>query len=343
MGEAALAVPAIPAPKKAAILMVLLGEETAGKLLQHLPRGQMTRIAREVATLGPIEPAVADQVLREYFSDAVKPPEERGGVDVARRILARAAITEEQAEKVLGRDPGPAAKLVAPLLQTPVPTLARALGAEHPQTIALVLVNMPSSRAGRVLKQLPDAVRAETVLRMAGLRQVRGELLHEVASTLQEGLKSAPADDDSSAALDAIERTAAILASMSRSDARHLLEEIKRDQPEQGVELQSRIFTFESLVHADDRGIQELLREIEAKRIAMALKDAPEEIARKFFANLSERAATMLKDEMEFLGAMRSDEQVAARREVVDTALRLEEEGRLAFAEAENAEDDEDA
>jgi flagellar motor switch protein FliG len=139
-----------------------------------------------------------------------------------------------------------------------------------------------------------------------------------------------------------VERTASVLANLSRGDARQLIEEVKREQPEQGLALQSRLFTFESLLNADDRGVQEMLREVEAKRVALALKGAPEAIANKFFSNLSERAATMLKDEMEFLGQLRPEEQIDARRELVELALKLEADGRLTFAEVEGAGEGED-
>ncbi len=333
---------AIPGARKAAILMVLLGEDTAGKLLQHLPRGQMSRIAREVVDLGPIDPAVASQVLREYFVEAIRPTEESGGLEVARRLLSRAAIPEDQQDRLLGRAANPAAKILAPLLDAPVEVLSAVLAEEHPQTVAVVLVNMPPQRASRVLRALPDAVRAETVLRMAGLRQVRGEVLGDVATSLQEGLRGRAPAEAEGALQDAVERTASVLANLSRGDARQLIEEVKREQPEQGLALQSRLFTFESLLNADDRGVQEMLREVEAKRVALALKGAPETIANKFFSNLSERAATMLKDEMEFLGQLRPEEQLEARRELVELALKLEADGRLTFAEVEGAGEGED-
>lgn len=338
MGEAS---PAgnLRGPRKAAILMVLLGDEVAGKLLRHLPRAQMARLAREVAELGPIDEQLAGRVLQEYFVEAVRSPQESGGVEVARRLLSRAAVPDDQHEEILGRRAGAVPKVVAPLLEATPSRLARALAQEHPQTIALVLVHLPPSRAAKVVRALPEEIRSDTLLRMTSLRQVRGDLLGEVAQTIREGLGALAPEETSDAVVNALDRTAAMLASMKRADARALLELIRAERPDQASELQVRVFTFDSLALADDRGIQELMREIEAKRIATALKGAPETVSRKFFANLSERAATMLRDEMEFLGAVRPEDCEEARREIVDLALKLEQDGRLVFTDVESEED----
>src|SRR6185436_3330109 len=178
------------------------------------------------------------------------------------------------------------------------------------------------ARSARVLGALPEAVRPEIVRRLATLRQVRGELLGEVTASLQERLdaaaSSAEPEVETAGGLDG---TAAILQNLSRAETRRLLEGLEGADPEQAALLRSRVFTFESLVAADDRGIQELLRMIETKTLALALRDAEEEITKKILANLSERASSILKDEMEFLGAIRPDDQDAARREVVTAAL----------------------
>jgi flagellar motor switch protein FliG len=321
--------------RRAAILMVLLGEEVAGKMFRHLAPAEIQSIALEVADLGPIESDVAEKVLQDYFVDAVRPTKEQGGLDVARRLLGQASMTPDQVDRVLNGSPKVTIRKLGTLSDAEPGTLARSLADEHPQTIALVLLNLPPARSARVLGALPDAVRPEIVRRMATLRHVRGELLGEVTASLQERLEAVSSDEPDSAVTDGLEGTAAILQCLSRAEARRVLEGLESADPDQALLLRSRIFTFESLVAADDRGIQELLRMIETKTLALALRGAEESTSKKVLANLSERASSILKDEMEFLGAVRPDDQDAARREVVTAALKLEEEGKLVFAEGD--------
>ena len=183
----------LPGPRKAAILFVLLGEETAGKLLRHLSRDQIGRVAREVAGLGPIDPRLAERVLGDYFVDAVRPETDRGGPEIARRILSRADLPLEQLDALLGRTKDPASRMLGPVLDASPEMLARTLADEHPQTTALVLLHLPPARAARALAALPEAARSGTVLRMATMRRVRGDLLSDVAATIQERLSVAPA------------------------------------------------------------------------------------------------------------------------------------------------------
>jgi len=325
-------------PRKAAILCLMLGEEVAGQMLRHLPVDQVQQVARELAQLGPVPPDLAQQVLAEYYAQAIRPRPEQGGPDLARRILAHAAVPAETQQAVLG--PAVAAaeadRLLDPLLAAQPAALAAALSGEHPQTAALLLLHLPPPRAARVLAALPEPARAETVQRMATLRQVRGEVLDALTASLHERVGNAAATVQEDGPPQALERTALVLQSLGRAAARELLDAVERQDPQQAGELRNRVFTFETIVLADDRGVQELLRAVETKTIALALHGAEEQVARKFTANLSERAASILKDEIEFLASVRPDEQLTAQREILAAAFKLEEEGRLKFKEEDS-------
>jgi flagellar motor switch protein FliG len=320
--------------KRAAILILLLGEQAAGELFKHLSRRDVARIAREVAQLGPIDNDLAEQVLHAYYLDALRAPAEEGGPEVARRILAQASISEEIVDRLLGQEPDAPDELL-PLLEAPPDVLARALQDEHPQTAALVLLHLPPRRAAKLLHALPDTLRAETVLRMATLRQVRGEVLGEVATSLQERLSSRRGQENRGG----FERTATVLANLARAETKKLLDELEPSHPEEVMTLRSQLFTFESLITADDRGMQELLRSIDSGKLGMALLGAPDELVTRFTKNLSERAGTMLREEMEYLSAPLPSEQAAVRKEILDTALKLEADGRLIFQQASAEED----
>ena len=194
-----------------------------------------------------------------------------------------------------------------------------------------MLKDLPAEKAAATLGGLPEELRPEMVIRMASLRRVPAEVVGDVASSLRERLQdpelTVEQDEDS----DGLERTAAVLQSLARSETRTLLEALEQQDPERAEQLRALVFTFDSLRLADDRGVQELLRMVESKSLALALHGCEPELQDKFFRNLSERASRMLKEEMELITAVRPDEQVAAQKEILGRALDLEREEKLMF------------
>ena len=298
--------------QRAAILVVLLGEQATAQLFQHLSKREVAKIAREVADLGPIEPEIAQAVLEEYYLAALDAPVDQGGPEVARKILSQASISEEIVDQLITEPAAAQANdVLGPLLEAPPDVLARALQDEHPQTTALVLLQLPPRRAGLLLSALPEEARSETVLRMANVKTVRDEIIDQVATSLHERLSSAKRGQESQGS---IARTATILGSMARAETKTLLEKLEPDHPEQVQELREQLYTFESLMDADDKGMQELMRQVDASRVGLALVGCEEEMISKFLDNLSERASKMLREEMEFLGTPHPKEQAEARK-----------------------------
>jgi len=323
----------IPAVHRAAILLVMLGPEVAGTLLNRLPEKSAREIIAEVARLGTIEPSAAERVLDDYVMDVVRPEQYRGGAELAQQMLGGLGIPQEQHAELLGAEPeDPARQLLSPLADSPAGVLSAALADEHRQTAALVLLNLGARKAAEVLSGMPDEVRSEVVLRMTQLRHVRGELLQEVVDSLGRRLQdtTATAVEDQA---DGLQRTATVLQTMARGAVRELLEGLERESPDDAAKLREMVFTFDSLVLADDRGVQELLRSVETKTVALALQGVEPELSDKFLSNLSERAAGMLKEEIEFLGTVRPADQHAAQAELIQRALELEQEEKLVFAE----------
>ncbi|HEU4402297.1 MAG TPA: FliG C-terminal domain-containing protein [Candidatus Polarisedimenticolia bacterium] len=324
--------PELTGMRKAAVLMILLGEEVAGKLIKHLSPEQAARIAREVATLGPIDPQLADGVLQDYFSEALRPEERSGGAEFARRLLAR-AVPADQVDRLLGVQ-DPTAQFLKPVLEAPSGFLAGALAQEQPQAAALILLNLPPERSAGVLRSMPAAAQGEVLLRMASLRRVRGGMLGEIASSLGQRLQAGEQEPAKEAAEQgSLDGTAAVLSALNRNEMRRLLEELKGKDAERAAALHEKIFTFDSLALADGRGIQEMLRRIDTKKLAIALRDAGAAVSDKIMGNMSERAAGMLRDEIEVMGKGRPEEQQAARKEILALALELEQAGTLTFGE----------
>ncbi len=323
--------------RKAAVLMVLLGPETAGQLLSNLPQETVGRITTEVTMLDEIPQELAQEVLEEYFIEALSPERYRGGVEAARAMLAGTQIPEQDKQEWLPIEEtvGTVPEIFTPLLEASPEALAGALTEEHPQTTALVLLNLSPTKAAAVLNKLGDEHRAAAVQRMTALQPVEGGILDEVAASLQERLRD-PATTETEQA-DGMSRTAAVLQEMRRSDVRAMLEEVEKVDEEKARELRAMVNTFDMLVLANDRGIQELLRGVETKTLVLALKDEQPELLNKFLSNLSERAAGMFREEMEFLSDVREDEKRAAQNEIMAAALELEQEDKLVFQEPDGA------
>jgi flagellar motor switch protein FliG len=168
---------------------------------------------------------------------------------------------------------------------------------------------------------------------MVSLRKVSGDLVGEVASSLRERLGEVDPTEEASDEADGIRRTATVLQSLTRSEARAVLDDMEQQDAERAAELRDQVYTFDTLLLADDRGIQELLRVVESKNLALALHGEESALRDKFLDNLSERAANMLREEMEYAGEVRPEERDAAQREILEQALKLEQDDKLHFRE----------
>lgn len=317
--------------RKAAMLIVLLGEEASERMFAHLSKREIAKLAREIAELGPIEPEIGNAVLEEYYMRAVKAPKAQGGPDMARRLLASANIAEDLVDQLV-HETNYSDEVLGPLLEAPPAMLAEALADEHPQTMALVLLQLPPARAGALLAALPDEKRCETVLRMADVRQVGDEIIDEVAASLSERLGKSKGSGEE----DGILRTAGVLGAMQRKITKAILDELEADHPDHAAQLRDNLYTFDSLIDVDEKGIQELLRAVDNQQIALALDDVEEELEQLFMNNLSERAASRLKEEMELNTKATKADKEAAQKEILTIAMQLEADGKLSFAEPES-------
>jgi len=325
--------------RKAAILMVLLGEETSASILRHCEEPEIFAIGRAVASLGDIDPALAERILGEYRDRILAHREaSEGGEGTARRILSRTLPPDRAGmieESLLGSDrrrvpaQGVAEGAFSKLGGVGDLDLAQALELEHPQTAALVLLHLEPSRAAAVLASMNEEVQPNVTLRLARVSAVSPDVTREVSEALAARLEKLRPDGLEER--DGLGTAAEILKSMERAKGRTLLGRLEEVDPECADTLRSRVYTFEMLLWLDDRGVQEILKGVEPKLLAVALKGATPEAADKFFRNMSTRAAEIVRDEMEYLGVAKVKDVEQAQKEILDRALKLEEEGTIAF------------
>lgn len=316
--------------RKAAVLMVLLGEDVASNVFKTLSDEEVQQITQDIAELNYIPQEVADHVLDEYHRLMVTQDYiAQGGKDYATKLLIK-AFGEEGAKKLLDQvslaQEMSASKLDS-LQKADPQQLAKFLEGEHPQTIALIMAHLDPKQASALLMKLPEQARAESVKRLAQLRQFSPEMAQKVSVVLHNRLQTL--GEQSRRAYAGFKGVADLLNRLDPVSTKAILEMIERDDPQVAVNIRNLMFTFDDLLGVPEAAIRELLGQLDKKTLALALKGAPEELRNHIFKSMSSRAVEMLKEDMEVLGPVRSREVAKAQQEAVAVARKLEGEGKL--------------
>jgi flagellar motor switch protein FliG len=323
---------------KAAILLVLLGEEAASAIYRNLPQQELHEVSQAIASIGLIHPDTARQVLEEYHGMALTQEYlAQGGREYASRLLVK-AFGEDGAKNLLesvSRAQELSASKLDSLQKADPQQLAKFLESEHPQTIALILAHLEAKQASALLMKLPEATRAEAVRRMAQLRQFSPEMAQKVSMVLHKRMQSL--GEQSRRAYAGIQGVAELLNRMDPATGKVILESIERNDPGLTMSIRNLMFTFDDLLGVSDAGIRELLSQVDKKTLSMALKVVPDELRDHIFKTMSMRAVQMLKEDMEVLGPVRTRDVTKAQQEVVALARKLEAEGKMVLkAEGED-------
>ena len=323
---------------KAAILLVLLGEEVASQIYRNLPQQEIEELTQEIASLDYIDPDSALGVLEEYHRMAVTQEYlAQGGTDYAKKLLVK-AFGEDGAQQLLVQVTRAAEMNATKLdsLQKADPQqLAKFLEAEHPQTIALILAHLDAKQASTLLMRFPEELRAEVIRRLARLRQFSPEIAQKVAMALHKRLEAL--GEQHRRAYAGVQGVADLLNRVDPLTSKTILESIERDDPKLALGIRNLMFTFQDLMGVPEAGIRELLGSVDKKTLAMALRGATEELKNFIFKSMSSRAVEMLKEDMEILGPVRARDVNKAQQEIVAAARKLEGEGKISLgAETED-------
>jgi flagellar motor switch protein FliG len=325
--------------RKAAVLLVLLGEEAATRIYRHLGQADVSRLTQEIAELGSISPEVAANVLQEYYRLSLTQDYlSQGGTDYATRLLVK-AFGEEGAKALLDEvmrfQEATAANLDS-LQKADPQRLAKFVEGEHPQTVALILAHLGARQGAAVLTLLPEKTRGEAARRLAKMQQFSPEMVQKISIVLHQKLQAL--GEQRRRAYGGAQAVAEMLNRLDPALGTSILENIESEDAKQAAEIRNLMFTFEDLVTVPETGIRVLLGQLDKKTLAMALKGTPDEIRNHVFKTMSSRAVEMLKEDMEALGPVRSREVLAAQQEVVALARRLEADGKISLkSEGEDA------
>ena len=325
--------PAAPArplsdARKAALLLLSLEKGDAAKVLGMLPKHAVEVVSAEVARVEDVTNDQQTAVLGEFETRlAARVQIESGGLKGAEELLTQGLGAEAAREVVESLRQSLNAVPFSFLRKTGADTLLAFVGEEHPQTIALILSHLPAGLAAEVIAGLEPDKQLDVVRRVAGMEQTSPDVVAEVEASLKRRMTSTI--DQTLEAAGGAPRVAEILNVADRMTNKGVLESLDRDDADLADEIRRLMFVFEDLMKLDDKAIQALLKEVDNSQWSVALKGAAEDLRERVLGNLSNRAADMLREEMEYLGPVKLSEVEAAQGLVVDTVRRLEDTGQI--------------
>lgn len=315
--------------QKAAILLLQVGKERAARILRTMREAEVADIMAEIARLRNIDTKVVDDVLEEFGHIAsTRVAITNGGLELARSMLEE-AIGEDKAQELVER-------ISAGLVDMPFEFLRKAdprqvlsfIQDEHPQTITLVLAHMPAEHAAMVLSGLSEDLQREVSHRLAIMDRTSPEVIEQVEKVLERKLSSVLQPTEMTS-VGGVQSLVDIINRADRATERLILEGLERKDPELADEVRQRMFVFEDITTLDDKAIQLILRQVDSKDLATALKGVKDEVKQKILKNLSERAAQNLLEEIELLGPVRLKTVEEAQGGIVRIIRALEESGQL--------------
>src|SRR3954469_263350 len=318
----------MPNLRKAAILLVALGEGSSAELLQQLNEDEVQRVSREVAKITAISGEQAETIFEEFHNIATAGDYvARGGIDYARKLLQRAFEPDhakrllDRLTKALGAD---AASFDA-IQKADPQQLAKFIHNEHPQTIALVLSHLNYSQAAALLTSLPAAMRADISQRMASLDQISPEIILKIAGVIGQKLKAL--GEFSRESYGGVRAVAEMLNRLDSASSREILTHIDQQDTNVAETIRHLMFVFEDLLLIDPVGLKEVLAKVDRKILTVALKGTSEQLRNQILSSMSQRGADMLREDMDALGPIKIKEVEAAQQQIISVVRQLESEG----------------
>ena len=317
--------------QKAAVLLITLGPERSAELFKHLKEEEIEELTLEIANTRSVAPEIKDAVLDEFYQVCLAQQYiAEGGINYAKQLLDK-AFGNEKAHEVI-------TKLTASLQVRPFEFVRKTdpsqllsfIQDEHPQTIAMILSYLTSGQSAMVLGALPPEKQADVARRIAMMDRTSPDVIKEVERVLERRLASLVNQDYT--VVGGVDAIVNILNTVDRATEKHIMESLEIDEPELADEIRKKMFVFEDILLLDDRAIQRVLRDVDNNDLAIALKGSNEEVQGAIFKNLSKRLASMIKEDMDFMGPVRMKDVEEAQQKIVGVIRRLEDAGEIVIS-----------
>lgn len=317
--------------QKAAVLLIALGPERSAGVFKHLKEEEIEELTLEIANTRSITPQLKENVINEFYEVCLAQQYiAEGGISYAKELLEH-ALGHDKAVEVIG-------KLTASLQVKPFEFVRKTDAAqllnfiqdEHPQTIALILSYLSPAQSAMIISALPPDRQADVAKRIAVMDRTSPDVIKEVEKVLESKLASLVNQDYT--IIGGVDAVVEILNTVDRGTEKHIMETLEIEEPELADEIRKKMFVFEDILLLDDRAIQRVLRDVDNNELAVALKNANEQVQKAIFDNLSKRLAVMIKEDMEFMGPVRMKDVEEAQQKIVNVIRKLEDAGEIVIA-----------
>ncbi len=318
--------------QKAAILFITLGPEASAGIIKRLPETEIQKITYEIANITAVKQEQRQDILQEFIEiNKARDYILEGGIEYARTLLGK-ALGNQRAKEILDKvtEATQQYRPFAIARKADAHQLMNVISNEHPQTIALILCYLQSDKSGQILSSLPEEIQSEVAYRIATMSNTSPMVIKEIEKVLDSKLSSVVRSDMT--VIGGVETLVEIINQVDRTTEKNITEGLEREDPELAEKVKESMFVFEDIITLDDVSIQRILREVEVKDLALALKGCSEEVANAIFRNQSKRAAASLKEDMEFLGPVRLMDVEKAQQKIVGVIRRLDEAGEIVIA-----------
>ncbi len=318
----------IPGPKKAAIVLVALGTEASAEIFRNLSEVEVESLTTQIARLEGVTPEMREAVLEEFHQMVMAQQFiTQGGMNYAEEVLEE-ALGPNKAREILEKVRSTIRTTGFNMLNNVDPNqLTNFVQKEHPQTVALLLAHMSAEKAAQIISALPQEMQVDVASRIATMESISPEVLHQVEQVLAQQMKTMFSGD--TAEVGGVKSVAEILNLVDRGAEKNILGNLERDNPELATSIKNLMFVFEDIVLIDDKGMQRVMKEVDTKDLALALKGATEQVQTKFLTNMSSRASEAIKEDMAYMGPVRLKDVEEVQQKIVDIVRRLEEDGEI--------------
>ncbi len=317
--------------QKAAILLIALGPEKSSQIFKHLKEEEIEQLTLEIANTRSVSPEAKDSIINEFYEICIAQQYiAEGGIGYAKDLLEK-ALGSDKAMEVIGRLTSSLQVRPFEFIRKTEPSqLLNFIQDEHNQTIALILSYLSPSQASMVLAALPQEKQADVARRIAQMDRTSPDVIKDVEDILERKLSSLVTQDYT--IVGGIDAIVQILNSVDRSTEKHIIETLEIEDAELAEDIRKKMFVFEDILSLDDRSIQRVLRDVDNNDLGVALKGSGEEVQNVIFNNLSKRLATMIKEEMEYMGPIRLKDVEESQQKIVNIIRKLEDSGEIVIS-----------
>ena len=317
--------------QKSAVLLIALGPEKSADIFKHLKEDEIEELTLEIANTRSVSPQMKERVLNEFYQVCLAQQYiAEGGIAYAKELLDK-ALGGERAQEVIS-------KLTASLQVRPFEFVRKTdpsqvlnfIQDEHPQTIAMILAYLTPAQAAMIMGALSPEVQADVAKRIATMDRTSPDVVKEVERVLERKLSSLINQDYT--VVGGVDAIVNILNTVDRSTEKHIMESLEIEEPELADEIRKKMFVFEDIMLLDDRAIQRVLRDVDNNDLAVALKGSNEDVQNTIFKNLSKRLASMIREDMEFMGPVRMKDVEEAQQKIVGIIRKLEESAEIVIS-----------